>query len=383
MKSFKSFDDFVNESYGKTTGEKGTMPINEALFSFLTPDQKFKVDTDKPDTNSGEIAAFHFVMKMETEDENLAKQEAANQLAASSTVMNVVGQNIVFIAVTKDRERKLTGQHIFKGILSVRNAKDFDTTKAQPILTSKDGKLKLYDVKDAQKMGTQPVKDKSEEVKVQDNSGSSGSSGTGGTGGTYPWDWNDVKLDNPDAILQFLQEKLLSMTNGTVSGTKVNRGTKAREVKFAQLILKEKVFVEKYGDPAKKVQDKLGAADGDFGANTAVAFGMFFDGKDAEHNAVTEADTTYLAKFCKKVGITLDRLKQLWDLSGKGTSGSSGTSGTGGTGGTSGQGGFIYINKPEGATSATVTQAAPGETTNTTTTAPLAAPTGGTVTTGK
>ena len=73
MKNFKSFDEFLNEGYGSSTGSKGQMPINEALFSFLTPDQKFKIDSDRPNSEI-EIAAFHFVIKMETEDDTAARQ---------------------------------------------------------------------------------------------------------------------------------------------------------------------------------------------------------------------------------------------------------------------------------------------------------------------
>ena len=394
MKSFKSFDDFINESYTRSTGTKGTLPLNEALLSFLTPDQKFKVDEDKPDAKAGELAAFHFVMKMETENPDEAKKNAADQLSTSSVVMNKVNANtIVFIAVTKDKERSLTGQQIFKGILSVRDAAQYDASKAQPFLTSSNGKLKLYKAEDATKMNADlnpPVKP--ELIKVETGTsgssgstgtaGSSGSSGTGGTGGVFPWDWYKIAAD--DQILKYLKEKLLafeivsvpqkdpnSLTGQALqTGIKVSRGSKGQEVKFAQLILKEKVFVDKYGDPAKRVQDKIGNADGNFGPNTAVAFGMFFDSKDGfEHNAISAENVEYLAKYCTKVGITLARLKELWELAGKGTapittsgtagsSGSSGTGGTGGTGGTSGQTGFIYINKPGGASAPTIVPAA-------------------------
>lgn len=389
MKSFKSFDDFINESYNRSTGTKGTMPLNEALLSFLTPDQKFKVDEDKPDAKAGEIAAFHFVMKMETENPDEAKKNAANELSASTVVMNKVANNIVFIAVTKDKERSITGQQIFKGILSVRDAANYDTSKAQPFLTSANGKLKLYKAEDATKMNKDlnpPVNP--EQIQVQTGTsgssgtagttgtaGSAGSSGTAGTGGVFPWDWNNIDAD--DQILKYLTEKLLAfeivnpggqnkMPNGRAlqTGIKVSRGVKGQEVKFVQLILKEKAFVDKYGDPAKKVQDKLGNPDGDYGPNTATAFGMFFDSKEAEHNAINANDVEYLAKYCTKVGITLARLKELWELAGKGTtpvttSGTSGTAGTGGssgTAGTSGQAGFIYINKPGGAQAAPAAQ---------------------------
>ena len=391
MKSFKSFDDFINESHNRSTGTKGTLPLNEALLSFLTPDQKFKVDEDKPDAKAGELAAFHFVMKMETENPDEAKKNAADQLSTSSVVMNKANANtIVFIAVTKDKERSITGQQIFKGILSVRDAAQYDASKAQPFLTSSNGKLKLYKAEDATKMNADlnpPVKP--EIIKVETGTsgssgstgtaGSSGSSGTGGTGGVFPWDWDKIAAD--DQILKYLKEKLLAfeivnpggktpgMPNGQAlqTGIKVSRGSKGQEVKFAQLILKETVFVDKYGDPAKRVQDKLGNADGSFGPNTAVAFGMFFDSKDGfEHNAISTENVEYLAKYCTKVGITLARLKELWELAGKGTApittsgtaGSSGSSGTGGTGGTSGQTGFIYINKPGGASAPTSVPAA-------------------------
>lgn len=391
MKSFKSFDDFINESHNRSTGTKGTLPLNEALLSFLTPDQKFKVDEDKPDAKAGELAAFHFVMKMETENPDEAKKNAADQLSTSSVVMNKANANtIVFIAVTKDKERSITGQQIFKGILSVRDAAQYDASKAQPFLTSSNGKLKLYKAEDATKMNADlnpPVKP--ELIKVETGTsgssgstgtaGSSGSSGTGGTGGVFPWDWDKIAAD--DQILKYLKEKLLAfeivnpggktpgMPNGQAlqTGIKVSRGSKGQEVKFAQLILKEKVFVDKYGDPAKRVQDKIGNADGNFGPNTAVAFGMFFDSKDGfEHNAISAENVEYLAKYCTKVGITLARLKELWELAGKGTApittsgtaGSSGSSGTGGTGGTSGQTGFIYINKPGGASAPTIVPAA-------------------------
>lgn len=393
MKSFKSFDDFINESYTKSTGTKGTMPLNEALLSFLTPDQKFKVDEDKPDANAGEIAAFHFVMKMETENPDDAKKNAADQLAASTVVMSKVANNIVFIAVTKDKERSATGQQIFKGILSVRDASKYDASKAQPFLTSSNGKLKLYKAEDATKMNSDlnpPVKP--EVIQVQTGTsgsagtsgstgtaGSAGSSGTGGTGGVFPWDWKDTGAD--DQILKYLTEKLLAFEivnpggktagapNGQAlqTGIKVSRGSKGQEVKFVQLILKEKVLAEKYGEAGKKVQDKLGNADGDYGPNTATAFGMFFDAKETEHNAINANDVEYLAKYCTKVGITLARLKELWELAGKGTkpvttSGTSGTGGTGGTSGTAGQSGFIYINKPGGAAApVTVQTAAPAE----------------------
>ena len=391
MKSFKSFDDFINESHNRSTGTKGTLPLNEALLSFLTPDQKFKVDEDKPDAKAGELAAFHFVMKMEADNPDEAKKNAADQLSTSSVVMNKVNANtIVFIAVTKDKERSITGQQIFKGILSVRDAAQYDASKAQPFLTSSNGKLKLYKAEDATKMNADlnpPVKP--EIIKVETGTsgssgstgtaGSSGSSGTGGTGGVFPWDWDKIAAD--DQILKYLKEKLLAfeivnpggktpgMPNGQAlqTGIKVSRGSKGQEVKFAQLILKETVFVDKYGDPAKRVQDKLGNADGSFGPNTAVAFGMFFDSKDGfEHNAISTENVEYLAKYCTKVGITLARLKELWELAGKGTApittsgtaGSSGSSGTGGTGGTSGQTGFIYINKPGGASAPTSVPAA-------------------------
>ena len=388
MKSFKSFDDFINESHNRSTGTKGTLPLNEALLSFLTPDQKFKVDEDKPDAKAGELAAFHFVMKMETENPDEAKKNAADQLSTSSVVMNKANANtIVFIAVTKDKERSITGQQIFKGILSVRDAAQYDASKAQPFLTSSNGKLKLYNAEDATKMNADlnpPVKP--EIIKVETDTsgssgstgtaGSSGSSGTGGTGGVFPWDWDKIAAD--DQILKYLKEKLLAfeivnpggktpgMPNGQAlqTGIKVSRGSKGQEVKFAQLILKENVFVDKYGDPAKRVQDKLGNADGSFGPNTAVAFGMFFDSKDGfEHNAISTENVEYLAKYCTKVGITLARLKELWELAGKGTapittSGTAGSSGSSGTGGTSGQTGFIYINKPGGASAPTSVPAA-------------------------
>ena len=200
MKSFKSFDDFINESHNRSTGTKGTLPLNEALLSFLTPDQKFKVYEDKPDAKAGELAAFHFAMKMETENPDEAKKNAADQLSTSSVVMNKVNANaIVFIAVTKDKERSATGQQIFKGILSVRDAAQYDASKAQPFLTSSNGKLKLYKAEDATKMNADlnpPVK--AEIIKVETGTsgssgstgtaGSSGSSGTGGTGGVFPWD---------------------------------------------------------------------------------------------------------------------------------------------------------------------------------------------------
>ena len=388
MKSFKSFDDFINESHNRSTGTKGTLPLNEALLSFLTPDQKFKVDEDKPDAKAGELAAFHFVMKMETENPDEAKKNAADQLSTSSVVMNKANANtIVFIDVTKDKERSITGQQIFKGILSVRDAAQYDASKAQPFLTSSNGKLKLYKAEDATKMNADlnpPVKP--EIIKVETGTsgssgstgtaGSSGSSGTGGTGGVFPWDWDKIAAD--DQILKYLKEKLLAfeivnpggktpgMPNGQAlqTGIKVSRGSKGQEVKFAQLILKETVFVDKYGDPAKRVQDKLGNADGSFGPNTAVAFGMFFDSKDGfEHNAISTENVEYLAKYCTKVGITLARLKELWELAGKGTapittSGTAGSSGSSGTGGTSGQTGFIYINKPGGASAPTSVPAA-------------------------
>jgi len=391
MKSFKSFDDFINESYTKSTGTKGTMPLNEALLSFLTPDQKFKVDEDKPDANAGEIAAFHFVMKMETENPDEAKKNAADQLSASAVVMSKVANNIVFIAVTKDKERSATGQQIFKGILSVRDASKYDVSKAQPFLTSSNGKLKLYKAEDATKMNSDlnPVV-KPEIIKVETGTsgssgtagttgtaGSAGSSGTGGTGGVFPWDWKDTAAD--DQILKYLTEKLLAFEivsnkqdpnpNGRAlqTGIKVSRGSKGQEVKFVQLILKEKVLAEKYGEAGKRVQDKLGDPDGNYGPNTATAFGMFFDAKEAEHNAVNSNDVEYLAKYCTKVGITLARLKELWELAGKGTnpvvttggtSGTGGTGGTGGTSGTAGQAGFIYINKPGGATAPVAVQTA-------------------------
>ena len=388
MKSFKSFDDFINESYTRSTGTKGTLPLNEALLSFLTPDQKFKVDEDKPDANAGELAAFHFAMKMETENPDEAKKNAADQLSVSSVVMNKVNANtIVFIAVTKDKERSATGQQIFKGILSVRDAAQYDASKAQPFLTSSNGKLKLYNAEDATKMNADlnpPVKP--EIIQIQTGTsgssgstgtaGSSGSSGTGGTGGVFPWDWDKIAAD--DQILKYLSEKLLafeivsaaqkdpkSLTGQALqTGIKVSRGSKGQEVKFVQLILNEKVFVDKYGDPAKRVQDKLGNPDGNFGPNTAVAFGMFFDSKDGfEHNAISAPNVEYLAKYCTKVGITLARLKELWELAGKGTapittSGTAGSSGSSGTGGTSGQTGFIYINKPGGASAPTIVPAA-------------------------
>lgn len=388
MKSFKSFDDFINESHNRSTGTKGTLPLNEALLSFLTPDQKFKVDEDKPDAKAGELAAFHFVMKMETENPDEAKKNAADLLSTSSAVMNKVKANtIVFIAVTKDKERSITGQQIFKGILSVRDATKYDASKAQPFLTSSNGKLKLYKAEDATKMNADlnpPVS--AEVIKVETSTsgssgstgtaGSSGSSGTGGTGGVFPWDWDKIAAD--DQILKYLNEKLLAFEIVSVpqkdqkslagqalqTGIKVSRGSKGQEVKFAQLILKEKVFVDKYGDPAKRVQDKIGNADGNFGPNTAVAFGMFFDSKDGfEHNAISAENVEYLAKYCTKVGITLARLKELWELAGKGTapittSGTAGSSGSSGTGGTSGQTGFIYINKPGGASAPTIVPAA-------------------------
>ena len=157
------------------------MPINEALLSFLTPDQKFKIDSDRPNAAIGEIAAFHFVIKMETEDDNAARQTAANQIAQNPDIQKLMAAGgVFFLDITKDRERKLTGQHIFKGVLSVRDSKANDVSKLKPILTSTDGKLKLYNMAEA---GQKSASAEDVTIGSSGTSGSAGSSGSSGTGG--------------------------------------------------------------------------------------------------------------------------------------------------------------------------------------------------------
>ena len=183
MKNFKSFDEFLNEGYGSSTGSKGQMPINEALFSFLTPDQKFKIDSDRPNA-AIEIAAFHFVIKMETEDDKLAQQTAANEIAGNPDIQKLIAAgHVFFLDITKDRERKLTGQHIFKGVLSVRDSKTNDVSKLKPILTSTDGKLKLYNMAEA---GQKSASAEDVTIGSSGTSGSAGSAGSSGTSGDYP-----------------------------------------------------------------------------------------------------------------------------------------------------------------------------------------------------
>ena len=206
MKNFKSFDEFLNEGYGSSTGSKGQMPINEALFSFLTPDQKFKIDSDRPNAAIGEIAAFHFVIKMETEDDNAARQTAANQIAQNPDIQKLIAAGgVFFLDITKDRERKLTGQHIFKGVLSVRDSKTNDVSNLKPILTSTDGKLKLYNMAEA---GQKSASAEDVTIGSSGTSGSAGSAGSSGTSGDYPWDW--TKTTPNDEILKYLTEKLLA-----------------------------------------------------------------------------------------------------------------------------------------------------------------------------
>jgi hypothetical protein len=217
--------------------------------------------------------------------------------------------------------------------------------------------MKIYDVEDIKKLKDVPVNpvnpnDIPEPPAPGTGSGTSSTASTASTSAdtSLDWDWLKTELAIPDAVFEFLKSKLLAN-----EAPKAKRGSKNPETKFLQLIVLEPAFsTEKY--PASvEVKTKLGAADGNYGPNTATAMGMFFDSKrDTEHTEVVNEDVQKLAKFCKTLEILVPPtqssvgLEELWKRAqgAGGGGGGTGTSGGAGTSGGTGASGFIYVNKP-------------------------------------
>lgn len=378
MKPFKSFNEFVNENYG--AGRFGR--INEEV-SNLGEDYVFKFDEETP--GAGQTAKFFMKAKLRV-GENDTPEQAADKIA--KYVLKELSQKPNFVAALRNPETIavlsasrdvyktgmdrviLKGYITFEKIVNEKGApfKGLDAkTIAQmpgfkplgvgPELQVPNGP-KIYNAELIERASNGQWKpEKAPPADPVEPTTSSTTTTTTIPGSTSAdaslnWDWKKDTLSMPSQVLEFLKGKLLAN-----DAAKAKRGSKNRETKFAQLIILEPAFSKEKYPASSDVKNTLGAADGNYGPNTANAFGMIFDSKkDSAHDEVSSADVEDLAKFCTKLDILVPKtsnsvgLEELWkrsELAGGGGGGGGGsTSGTAGTAGTSGESGlpFVYVN---------------------------------------
>ena len=380
MKPFKSFDEFINENYkagsfGRVYEETSTLGVdykfdfdkespgpNEAAKFFMKAKYRV-VDNDSPEVAAGKMAKY-VIRELLGKPEFVAAITAGDSipvLAASRDVYKqgmdrvVLKGYITFMKTTSDTGAQIIAPDV------IATLPGFKPLEVGPELSLKG--VKIYDAELIKKVVkgeyTPPEPPKPEPI-VPSTSSTSSTSSTAGTASTsgdasLDWDWVKDALTLPNQVLEFLKSKLLNN-----DAAKAKKGSKNPETKFVQLIILEPAFSKEKYPASVEVKGKLGAADGDYGPNTATALGMFFDSKrDSSHDEVASKDVENLAKFCNKLEILVPAtkssvgLEELWKRAqkgggGGGGGGEGGTSGTGGGGGTSGVGAtdFIYINKP-------------------------------------
>jgi hypothetical protein len=291
MKLFKSFDEFLNESL-----------VTEAA-------DKFKIKTEKPDVNAGEIAVFKFVLR------EFDAQASLPQLAAQSALARPEFKKfaddttlIAFMEINKERDPGfLSPRDLLKGVILFKKAEGFDKTKATPLV--KIGTFEIFDAKSATQMkagdNTQDsIKDAIKDLekdkdlivpKPQPNPDMS--------------EYADVEKIQPDAdVLAFLKSKLLS--GDAVKFSKSN--TKISEIKGTQALITNFKRADKKTNTSAANKILKSGVDGIYGGGTADALGLLMkDGKPKD--SITLEAVTDLAKWCKLNDLTKAEVEKIFN----------------------------------------------------------------------
>lgn len=281
MKLFKSFDEFLNESL-----------VTEAA-------DKFKIKTQNPDANAGEVAVFKFVLR------EFEAQATLPQLAIQSAIARPEFKKfaddttlIAFMEINKERDPGfLSPRDLLKGVVIFKKAEGFDKTKATSI--AKVGNFEVFDAKSAIQMKAgdttqDKIKDAIKDLEKDKDLIVPKPQPTPDTGGANP-EYVDVEKIQPDAdVLAFLKSKLL--TGEAVKFSK--SGNKISEIKGTQSLITNFKRADKKTNTSAANKISKSGVDGIYGNGTAEALGLLMkDGKPKD--SITAEAVTDLAKWCK------------------------------------------------------------------------------------
>jgi len=278
MKLFKSFADFVNESL-----------VTEAS-------DKFKIKANTPNSNTGEIAVFKFVLR------EFEPQASLPQLAVGSALVRPEFKKfaddaslIAFIKIVKARDTgSLTPRELLKGAIIFKKAEGFDKTKAAPLV--KVGNFEVYDANSAAQMkaGDNTAIDIEADMQEIDTDNQLLPLKPEETQSAN-LEYSEVETIQPDAdVLAFLKSKLL---NGDL--VKFNKsGNRISEIKGTQALISKFKRADKKTLSTASSQITKSGIDGIYGLGTAAALGLLT--KDGKPKDSISADTVMdMAKWCK------------------------------------------------------------------------------------
>ena len=292
MKVFKSFDEFVNESF-----------VTEAKDSF-------KIKTDKADPNLGEVAVFKLVLREFDPQASLPQISVTSALAhpefkkfADDTAL------IAFMDIAKERDPGfLTPRDLLKGAIIFKKLEGFDKTKATPLV--KVGNFEVFDAKSAAQMKAgdktaEEIKKDVEEIKKDPEFIPKPEEKTHANP-----EYVDVEKIEADAdVIAFLKSKLLN-GGDTVKFSKNSK--KIVEIKATQTLISKFKRADKKTDSAAAAKVKSSGIDGIYGGGTSEGLGkLTADGKPKD--SITSELITDIAKWCKLNGLDKPAVEKIFN----------------------------------------------------------------------
>lgn len=293
MKLFKSFDEFVNESF-----------VTEAKDSF-------KLKTDKPDQNLGEVAVFKLVLR------EFDPQASLPQIAVSSSLAHPEFKKfaddttlIAFMDISKERDPGfLTPRDLLKGAIIFKKLEGFDKTKATPLV--KVGNFEVFDAKSAAQMKAgdktaEEIKKDVEEIKKDSELLPPKPEEKTNANPEYV----DVEKIVADAdVIAFLKSKLL---NGGDAVKFSKNSKKIVEIKATQTLVSKFKRADKKTDTAAAAKVKKSGIDGIYGGGTSESLGML-TADNKPKDSITSDLITDIAKWCKLNGLDKPAVEKIFN----------------------------------------------------------------------
>jgi len=293
MKLFKSFDEFVNESF-----------VTEARDSF-------KIKQGKADPNLGEVASFKFTLREFDPQASLSQISIESALARPEFKKFADDATLIaFIHVTKERDsRALTPRDLLKGAIIFKKLEGFDKTKVSPVV--KIGNFEVFDSNSAAQMKAgdktaEEIKKNVEEIKkdpelivIKPEEKTNANP-----------EYVDVEKIEADAdVITFLKSKLLN-SGDTVKFSKNSK--KIVEIKATQTLVSKFKRADKKTDSVAAAKIKSSGIDGIYGGGTSEGLGkLTSDGNLKE--SITNELITDIAKWCKLNGLDKPAVEKIFN----------------------------------------------------------------------